>query len=118
MGSEVIVIPAIFIGLPWLILHYITKWKTSATLTNHDEKSLGDLHEMARYFEDRLETIERIIAAERADPLARSETRPESRDELSERRTPRQIAQETRLSDADAPISYSKEPSLSKERNR
>ena len=107
-----IAIFSIFVGLPWVILHHVTKWKTAATLTNHDEKSLGDLHEMARYFEDRLETIERIIAAERADPLARSETRPESRDELSERRTPRQIAHETRLSDADA-IS-----SLSKERNR
>ncbi len=108
MGSEVIIVPLIVIGLPWLILHYMTKWKTAATLTNHDEKSLGDLHEMARYFEDRLETIERIIAAERAEPLNRSEPR----DELSERRTPRQIAHETRLSDADALSS------LSKERNR
>ncbi len=108
MGSEIFIVPMVVIGLPWLILHYITKWKTSATLTNHDEKSLGDLHEMARYFEDRLETIERIIAAERADPLPR----PESRDELSERRTPRQIAHETRLSDGDTIAS------LSKERNR
>lgn len=103
-----IAIISIFVGLPWLILHYMTKWKTAATLTNHDEKSLGDLHEMARYFEERLETIERIIAADRAESLHR----PDHRDELSERRTPRQIAQETRLSDADA-IS-----SLSKERNR
>ena len=103
--EEVIIIPMIVIGLPWLILHYITKWKTAATLTNHDEKSLGDLHEMARYFEDRLETIERIIAAERADPI-------KPRDELSERRTPRQIAHETRLSDGDTIAS------LSKERNR
>lgn len=23
----IIVIPAIFIGMPWIILHYITKWK-------------------------------------------------------------------------------------------
>lgn len=101
-------IVAIFVGLPWVIMHHITKWKTAATLSNHDEKSLSDLHEMARYFEDRLETIERIIAADRAEPIARHETR----DELSERRTPRQIAQDTRLSDADALSS------LSKERNR
>ncbi len=103
MGSEVFIVPMIVIGLPWLILHYITKWKTSATLTNHDEKSLGDLHEMARYFEDRLETIERIIAAERAEPI--------NTDELSERRKPREIAHTTNLSD-DRPIG-----SRSKERN-
>ena len=24
---------SLFIGLPWLIFHYITKWKTAATLT-------------------------------------------------------------------------------------
>ena len=28
-----IVVPILFIGLPWLIFHYITKWKTAATLT-------------------------------------------------------------------------------------
>ena len=29
---------SVFIGLPWLILHYITRWKTAATLTGDDEK--------------------------------------------------------------------------------
>ena len=24
----------IFVGLPWVILHYVTKWKTAATLTS------------------------------------------------------------------------------------
>ncbi|MEY4838978.1 MAG: hypothetical protein RLZZ475_2837, partial [Pseudomonadota bacterium] len=23
-----IIVPMIFIGLPWVILHYVTKWKT------------------------------------------------------------------------------------------
>jgi len=31
------VVPILFIGLPWLIFHYITKWKTAATLTSGDE---------------------------------------------------------------------------------
>ncbi len=26
-------IVSLFIGLPWLVFHYITKWKTAATLT-------------------------------------------------------------------------------------
>jgi phage shock protein B len=64
MGSEIIIIPAIFIGLPWLIFHYITKWKSAATLTGEDEKLLDELHELARRLEDRMVTIERIMAAD------------------------------------------------------
>jgi phage shock protein B len=62
--SEIIVIPAIFIGLPWLILHYVTRWKTAATLTTDDERTLGDMHELARRLEDRLDTAERLVASE------------------------------------------------------
>ena len=29
----VLVVGMLFIGLPWLVFHYITKWKTAATLT-------------------------------------------------------------------------------------
>ena len=54
----------LFLGLPWLIFHYITKWKTAATLTSGDEKLLDDLHEAARRLDDRLCTIERIMTAE------------------------------------------------------
>lgn len=65
--SEIIVIPAIFIGLPWLILHYVTRWKTAATLTTDDERMLGDMNELARRLEDRLETIERLVAVDNPD---------------------------------------------------
>lgn len=54
----------LFLGLPWLIFHYITKWKTAATLTSGDEKLLDELHEAARRLDDRLCTIERIMTAE------------------------------------------------------
>ena len=47
----------LFIGLPWIILHYVTRWKTAATLTNDDERMLGDMHELARRLEDRLNTV-------------------------------------------------------------
>ena len=66
-GSEIIVIPAIFVGLPWLILHYVTRWKTAATLTNDDERMLGDMHELARRLEDRLDTVERLVAQDNPD---------------------------------------------------
>ncbi len=54
----------IFLGLPWMIFHYTTKWKQSPTLTPSDENLLDDVFDMARRLEDRMETIERIIAAD------------------------------------------------------
>ncbi len=60
----VLAISSIFIGLPWLILHYVTKWKGSASLTREDENLLDDLHETARRLDDRLATIERIMLAD------------------------------------------------------
>jgi phage shock protein B len=62
-----VAIVTLFIGLPWLIFHYITKWKTSATLTGSDEKLLDELHDAARRLDDRLCTIERIMTAENPD---------------------------------------------------
>ena len=59
-----IVVTILFIGLPWLIFHYITKWKTAARLTSSDEKLLDEMHDAARRLDDRLCTIERIMTAE------------------------------------------------------
>ena len=58
------VVPILFIGLPWLIFHYITKWKTVKTLTTEDENLLDELHELARRLDDRMCTIERIVQAD------------------------------------------------------
>lgn len=59
-----IVVAILFIGVPWLFLHYITKWKQAKTLTREDESLLDGLHDTARRLEERLITIERIMAAE------------------------------------------------------
>jgi phage shock protein B len=59
-----IVVPIIFIGLPWLIFHYITRWKTAATLSTADESLLEEMHEMARRLDERMCSIERIMTAE------------------------------------------------------
>jgi phage shock protein B len=67
MDDSVFAIPIVailFIGLPWLIFHYITKWKTAAKLTPEDENLLDDLFDTARRLEDRVNTVERIIAAD------------------------------------------------------
>lgn len=65
--DAVIIVPIVVIGLPWLIFHYITKWKQAATLTGSDEKLLDELHDAARRLDDRLCTIERIMTAENPD---------------------------------------------------
>ena len=60
----VAIVGMLFIGLPWLMLHYLTKWKQAKTLTVDDENLLDDMHETARRLEDRLITIERIMSAD------------------------------------------------------
>ena len=60
----ILAIASIFIILPWLVFHYVTKWKAQATLTTEDENLLDELHELARRLDDRMRTIERIIDAE------------------------------------------------------
>lgn len=58
---------AVVIGLPWLILHYVTKWKTAPTLTVNDEALLEELYQLARRLEDRMETVERLVASDHPD---------------------------------------------------
>jgi len=70
---------ALLIVLPWMIFHYVTKWKQAATLTSGDEKLLDELHDAARRLDDRLCTIERIMTAE--NPDWRQHCLPEQRHE-------------------------------------
>lgn len=65
--SEIIIIPAIFIGLPWVIMHYITKWKTAATITNDDEALLEELYQLAKRLDERMDTVERLVASDNPD---------------------------------------------------
>ena len=64
MGEEIIIIPMIVLGLPWIVFHYITKWKTAATLTNDDESLLEELYTLSRRLEERMDTVERLVSAE------------------------------------------------------
>ena len=62
--EDVVAIAAIFLGLQWIIFHYITKWKTAATLTNGDEALLEELYQLARRLDERMDTVERLVAAD------------------------------------------------------
>jgi phage shock protein B len=64
VDPEFVVIPLLFIGLPWLVLHYITKWKTAATITTDDEVLLDELYQLAKRLDDRMDTVERLVASD------------------------------------------------------
>jgi phage shock protein B len=96
MDGPILALPIlaiIFIGFPWVLFHYITKWKTAKTLTSEDENLLDELHELARRLDDRMATIERIVQADNpnwralgADPVeAALEDRSERIYEAAER---------------------------------
>ncbi|MFN7400032.1 MAG: envelope stress response membrane protein PspB [Sandaracinobacter sp.] len=68
---------SIFVGLPWLFLHYMTKWKQAKTITLEDENLLDELHDIARRLDDRMNSIERIIAADRGEPARITDLRNE-----------------------------------------
>lgn len=59
-----VAIVAIFIGLPWVILHYITRWKTAATITTDDEVLLEELYNLAKRLDERMDTVERLVASD------------------------------------------------------
>ena len=61
------VVGMLFIGMPWLIFHYVTKWKQAPKITDEDEKLLDEMYNLARRLEDRLNTVERIVAADNPD---------------------------------------------------
>ena len=66
-GPGVLAIIAIFIGLPWIILHYITRWKTAATITTDDEVLLEELYSLAKRLDERMDTVERLVASDNPD---------------------------------------------------
>ena len=65
--DAIIIVPVVVIGLPWLIMHYMTKWKTAPTLTNDDESLLEELYQLARRLDSRMDTVERLVAADNPD---------------------------------------------------
>ena len=62
-----IVVLGLFIGLPWVVLHYVTKWKTAATITTDDESLLEELYLLAKRLDERMDTVERLVASDNPD---------------------------------------------------
>lgn len=62
--EEFVIFGSLFIALPWLILHYVTKWKTAATITTDDEALLEELYSLAKRLDERMDTVERLVASD------------------------------------------------------
>jgi phage shock protein B len=58
------VVAIVFIGLPWVIFHFVTRWKTAATLTNADERMIEEMYALARRLDERVRTVEQIVTAD------------------------------------------------------
>jgi len=66
MSLGLVAIVCLFVILPWMILHYISKARSNRNLTEDDERMLEDLWRSARTMERRIETLERLIEPDAA----------------------------------------------------
>jgi phage shock protein B len=48
----------------WIVAHYLTRWRRSRKLSAADEKTLGELYDIARRMEGRVASLERVLDAE------------------------------------------------------
>ncbi len=48
----------------WIVAHYLTRWRASRKLTAEDEKTLGELWQLAERMTGRIEALERVFDAE------------------------------------------------------
>ncbi|MDR6294094.1 MULTISPECIES: envelope stress response membrane protein PspB [Inquilinus] len=59
-----VIIFLVIVAPIWLVLHYVTRWRSSRTLSREDERMLVDLWESAKRMELRIQTLEKILDAE------------------------------------------------------
>lgn len=65
--TPIAIVALLFVGMPAVILHYITQWRKAKVLTPDSEANLDDLRTVAERLERRLETMERILDDEVPD---------------------------------------------------
>lgn len=63
MGDVFVILFMVVIMPLALILHYVTKWKTSKGLSTEDEKMLEELWDDAQRMESRVNALETILDA-------------------------------------------------------
>lgn len=67
MGESLFILAVLFLTFVapiWIILHYVTRWRTARALSTEDERLLADLLDSAQRMEARLQTLERLLDVE------------------------------------------------------
>lgn len=63
--TGLIAVISIFIVMPAMFfVHHLIKWKTGSSLSRDDETMLEELYQVARRLDERLDTVERLVAAD------------------------------------------------------
>jgi phage shock protein B len=66
--TGLIAVISIFVFMPILVvIHYVMKWKTGSSLSRDDEAILDELYQVARRLDERMDTVERLVAADNPD---------------------------------------------------
>lgn len=60
----VAIIALIFVALPATIMHYLTEWRKTKTLSTDDERLVDDLWRTAQRLERRVDALETILDKE------------------------------------------------------
>lgn len=61
------VVAIVFIALPATIMHYITEWRKTNSLSSDDERLIEDLWKTAQKLEKRVDSLETILDQETPD---------------------------------------------------
>lgn len=60
----VAIIAIIFVGLPATVMHYVTEWRKTKSLSADDERLVDDLWKTAQRLERRVDALETILDKE------------------------------------------------------
>ncbi len=63
-GVAGLIFICLFVVLPWMFLHYLTKARSSSGLSQDEERMLEEIWKSSRTMERRIETLERLIETE------------------------------------------------------
>ncbi len=66
-GIIVAIVAIVFVGMPAVVLHFITEWKKTNSLSSDDERLIEDLWKTAQKLEKRVESLETILDQEAPD---------------------------------------------------
>lgn len=67
-GPFIIAVVAIVcIGMPAMIMHYLTEWRKTKSFSTDDERLIDDLWKTAQRLERRVEALETILDKEAPD---------------------------------------------------